>query len=127
MLPFRARDADEFGLGSLLRPLYLLKAVVFASFFLALWAVFNHQALKDYFTATVHRDENARAVAELERRRAELQKEKEQLESWGFPAEKAIRERFMMALPGEKVIIIEEPPSVGSDFPAMPDARASRD
>lgn len=127
MLPFRIRDADDFGWGSFPRPLYLLKAVVFATFFLALWAVFNHQALKDYFTATVHRDENARAVAELERRRAELQKEKQQLESWGFPAEKAIRERFMMALPGEQVIVIEEPPTSGRASAVSPEIRVSAD
>lgn len=81
----------------------------------ALWFAFNHETLQQYFEARVQRNENRREVGRLERQIADLEEEKRQLETFGFPAEKTIRERFKMARPGERIIILEEPTRASRD------------
>lgn len=87
----------------------MVRWVVALGILAAIWIGLNYRTLSDYFVSRVHRNENKRAVLELDRQHSELMSEKQQLERWGFPAEKAIRERFKMGRPGERVILIEEP------------------
>ena len=90
-------------------PLTMVRWVVALGVLGAIWIGLNYRTLSDYFVSRVHRNENTRAVLELDRQHSELMSEKQQLERWGFPAEKAIRERFKMGRPGERVMLIAEP------------------
>lgn len=93
-----------------LRPMIVIKWLAYSAILLAIWLGFNYSVLRDYFDARALRNENRRAVAELNRQVSSLLEEKAQLETWGFSAEKAIRERFKMIRPGEKVILLDPPP-----------------
>lgn len=74
-----------------------------------LWAVSNYPTLQEFYSARVLRNRNRHEVARLETQYQSLLTEQGELEAWGFSAEKAIRERFRMALPGEKIIVIVPP------------------
>lgn len=87
----------------------LSRWLVAASVLLAAWLAFNYGTLKEFFEARHLRNENRRQVSQLEQRYFHLVQEKRELEQLGFPAEKALRERFKMIKPGEKLIIIEAP------------------
>ncbi len=74
-----------------------------------LWPVSNYPTLQEFYRARVLRNQNRHEVARLEAQYQSLLIEQGELEAWGFSAEKAIRERFRMALPGEKIIVIVPP------------------
>jgi len=93
-----------------LQPARFLRWLTFVILSLGiLWILINYETLGEYFEArdrlTAYNENNAR----LQQRQAELESELKALESGGFPAEKAIRERLFMVKPGEKIIFIEEP------------------
>ena len=91
------------------RPFLLLKWGILGAVISALWLAVNYDRLEDYFEARARRSEASRTVQTMERQYSQLLHEKQELERWGFSAEKAIRERLKMARPGENVIILEEP------------------
>lgn len=93
----------------------LLGAMVLAVGMGGLWLSFNLGALRQYFVARGLRNENRSEVLRLEDQRRALLSEKRQLDSWGFSAESAIRERFRLARRGENVILIDEAPPFSSD------------
>lgn len=88
-------------------PFAVLKWTIYFSVPAILWAGVNFQTLRDYFNASATLDQNLVEVAKLESEYAVLQREREMLDLGGFPAEKAIRERFKMVLPGEGVIFFK--------------------
>ena len=79
------------------------------------WLALNANTVTDFLAARIQRNENKRSVIELERRFSELSDEKRALESLGFPTEKAIRERFKMIRPGERIIVLEDPAQPSSE------------
>ena len=95
-------------------PRLLVKWPAYAAVLGALWLVFNYQALRQYFQVRALRNDNRRVVEKLEQRRSAYLDERRQLETWGFSAEKAIREQLLMVKPGENVIFI-----VGQDQPEL--------
>ena len=105
----------------------MVRWVVALGVLAAIWIGLNYRTLSDYFVSRVHRNENKRAVLTLDRRRSELMSEKQQLERWGFPAEKAIRERFKMGRPGERVMLIEELSASESNPPSRIEDRPSEE
>lgn len=84
---------------------------------LGIWLALNYTTLREFFEARHLRNDNRRQVSQLEQKYFQLVQEKRDLEQFGFPAEKAIRERFKMIRPGEKLMIIETPDS-SADKPA---------
>jgi hypothetical protein len=105
------------------RPVRLLKWSLAAVAAAAAWLAVNYRVSIEYFTARARGDDEARAVGSLERRYGELQKQERELESWGFESERALRERFNMKLPGERVLIVEETPDparAGAPIPSPP-------
>lgn len=103
-------EKSETGLARLLRPFAWARRIVYVVILAALWLALNANAVTDFLAARIQRNENKRSVIELEREFSELSDEKRALESGGFPAEKAIRERFKMIRPGERIIVLESPP-----------------
>lgn len=99
---------SEFETSWFPRPFLLLKWGFLAAGISALWLAVNYDRLEDYFEARARRSDARRTVQSMERQYSQLVHEKQELERWGFSAEKAIRERLKMARPGEHVIILEE-------------------
>ena len=99
----RAPERRGFG------PVSALKGAALGIAGLSLWFAVNSGSLREYFKARGLRNENKRAVLELERDIGQLEEERGKLETFGFPAEKAIRERYRMRRPDEGVIYIDEP------------------
>ncbi len=106
------------------RPFALAKWAAYLFVPLVLWMGINFDTLREFLNSRAQMRRNAEEVSKLEGEYARLMAEKTKLASGGFPAEKAIRERFKMALPGEKVIYIEEPTRY-SDAPTSPRAASN--
>ena len=109
------KEKSETGLARLLRPIAWARRLVYVVILAALWLALNANTVTDFLAARIQRNENKRSVIELERKSSELSDEKRALESWGFPTEKAIRERFKMIRPGERIIVLESPPEPSSE------------
>lgn len=88
-------------------PFSILKWTIYFSVPAILWAGVNFKTLREYFDASATLDQNLVEVAKLQSEYDDLQREREMLDLGGFPAEKAIRERFKMVLPGEGVIFFK--------------------
>lgn len=109
------------------RPLLLFKWAFLGAAISSLWLAVNYDRLKDYFEARARRSEINRRVETMERQYSQLQEEKIQLERWGFSAEKVIRERFKMARPGERVILIQPPTEESGYLPIRDSQDPERD
>jgi hypothetical protein len=94
-----------------------VKWVGYAAAASAAWFALNFSGVRDYFKARAIRNDNRRAVAQLQERHERLQQEKRELDRLGFSAEEALRERFKKKLEGEHIIDLHE--DSGPD-PAMP-------
>lgn len=115
------RHSKESAARGIFRPVVLIRWSVAAAALAVLWLVVNFPVLRDYFEARGRRNENKREVTQLERQLSGLEEEKRELDTWGFPAEKAVRERFKMIKPGEKVILLDETPTAPSPALRSPD------
>ena len=106
------------------RPFTVIKWLVYVIVPVIFWMGLNFDTLRRYFAERALMRHNADEVARLEKEFGGLTDEKRKLEQGGFPAEKAVRERFKMVKPGEKVIFLEENPepqvshSTGASPPA---------
>jgi cell division protein FtsB len=94
---------------SLFRPGRLIRWGIFLAGLVFVWGVINFHKIQAYFAAHERRNNHLEAVAELKKERDRLTREQTALEAGGFPAEKAIRERFIMVRPGEKILFVETP------------------
>lgn len=110
------RSAEPVHLGFRL-PLFWIKSLAFCGILFGLWVAVNYQTLREFFQARQRRNETKLAVLDMERQYSSLEREKQALEAWGFPAEKAVRERFKMIRPGEKVILLEPEKTPTADPP----------
>lgn len=100
---------------SLCRPARILRWSLFLTVLVAVWVMINYNDLRAWFVVRDRRDNELHEKARLEQERDRLLKEQAQLQAGGFSAEKAVRERFKMVRPGEKIILIETPePPKGS-------------
>ena len=102
---------------SFFHPVGLAKWACALALACAVWIWINHSEITQFFEV---RDQVDLQREEMERRKtmqADLERERQQLTSGGFSMEKAIRERFLYARPGEKVIFIQTPLP---DAPVLP-------
>ncbi len=96
----------------------------------AVWFAVNHPSLSAYRASQSLLNRNKAEVHQMEEEFARLGDEKHQLEVGGFSTEKAIRERFKMVKPGEKVIFIEpesEKGTASTDGGKKPEARVEKE
>lgn len=74
------------------------------------WVAFNFVTLSEYIEARNRRNHTRREVRSLEADYSRLVTQKQELETWGFAAEKALRERYKMVKPGENVLLLNDKP-----------------
>ncbi|HOE95960.1 MAG TPA: hypothetical protein PLS90_01070 [Candidatus Sumerlaeota bacterium] len=91
------------------RPARLLWPVACLALTAAAWLFVNYDTLQRYLSERERLEHYRSLVAEEERLRDEMIGERAALQAGGFPAEKAIRERFIMVKPGEQILFIEPP------------------
>ena len=103
----------------ILHPARLLWPIACIMAAAALWFLANREKVGEYIQERDKRNRYQAEVKALEEQQAALLSELAGLQAGGFAAEKAIRERFMMARPGEHILIIEEAPSSGEENAAI--------
>ena len=90
-----------------LKPFFSLATLFFVFLALAIWLVFNHSNLLQFFHHYSERNKEIAEIKVLEKNILDLEEQKEILETGGFENEKIIRERYRMIKPGEKIVIVE--------------------
>jgi cell division protein FtsB len=90
-----------------MRPMALVKWTVYLMIPAVLWVILHIPTLHEYIQVR-ERLHNYRAeVSRLQLNQEQLQREQAALKAGGFPAEKAVRERFRLIKPGDHIIFIE--------------------
>lgn len=90
-------------------PAALLRGLAYLMAGTVIWLILNYSTLQNYFAARERLQTYEREVSRLQDQQSRLIEERAQLQAGGFPAEKAIRERFHMVKPGEKIIFVQPP------------------
>jgi len=80
---------------------------ILASLAIVAWVAFNFVTLGEYVEARKRRNQTRGEVGTLEQNYAQLVTQKQELETWGFSAEKALRERYKMVNPGESLLLLD--------------------
>jgi len=75
---------------------------------LAIWLTINRNNLRELFTAYQMRNKERAEVRVLEKSTLKMEEDKQYLLKGEFENEKVIRERYRMARPGERLIILRE-------------------
>lgn len=93
---FRSRRVFSFG------------SLIYLCIALAVWLVINRNNLRELFTAYQMRNREKAEVQVLEKSIKKMDEDKQYLLKTDFENEKVIRERYRMAKPGERLIILKE-------------------
>ena len=90
------------------RRLFSFGSLIYLCIALAIWLTINRNNLRELFTAYQMRNKERAEVRVLEKSTIKMEEDKQYLIKGEFENEKVIRERYRMAKPGERLIILEE-------------------
>ena len=90
------------------RRLFSFASLICLCIVLASWLFFNRNNMRELFTAYQMRNKERSEVRVLEKSIEKMDEDKKFLLKDDFENEKVIRERYRMAKPGERLIILRE-------------------
>ena len=90
------------------RRLFSFGSLICLCIALAIWLTINRNNLHELFTAYQMRNKERAEVRVLEKSTIKMEEDKQYLIKGDFENEKVIRERYRMAKPGERLIILKE-------------------